>query len=86
VVVSERYIQQCLIPSAIEPRATVVMKETGRDGSFVVYTSTQVPHFTKEILSAVCGTPQHKVRVVAPDVGGGFGSKLNVYGEEAGLG
>jgi carbon-monoxide dehydrogenase large subunit len=83
VVVSERYIQQRLIPSAIEPRATVVMQETGRDGSFVVYTSTQVPHFVKEILSAVCGTPQHKIRVVAPDVGGGFGSKLNVYGEEA---
>ncbi len=83
VVVRERYVQQRLIPSAIEPRATVVTQETGRDGSFVVYTSTQVPHFVKEILSAVCGTPQHKIRVVAPDVGGGFGSKLNVYGEEA---
>ncbi len=83
VVVSERYIQQRLIPSAIEPRATVVMREPGHGGSFTVYTSTQVPHFVKEILSAVCRTPQHKIRVVAPDVGGGFGSKLNVYSEEA---
>ncbi len=83
VVVSERYIQQRLIPSAIEPRATVVTREPGQGGSFTVYTSTQVPHFTREILSAVCGVPQHKLRVVAPDVGGGFGSKLNVYAEEA---
>ncbi len=83
VVVSERYIQQRLIPSAIEPRATVVMREPGHGGSFTVYTSTQVPHFVKEILSAVCKTPQQKIRVVAPDVGGGFGSKLNVYSEEA---
>ncbi len=82
VVVSERYIQQRLIPSAIEPRAVVVAPEPAY-GGFVVYTSTQVPHFVKDILALMCGVPDYKLRVVAPDVGGGFGSKLNVYAEEA---
>jgi carbon-monoxide dehydrogenase large subunit len=82
VVVSERYIQQRLIPSAIEPRAVVVAPEPAY-GGFVVYTSTQVPHFVKDILALMCGVPDNKLRVVAPDVGGGFGSKLNVYAEEA---
>ena len=81
VVVSGRYLQQRLIPSAIETRAVVVQPEpTG--GGFTVYTSTQVPHFVKDVLSAMCGVPETKLRVVAPDVGGGFGSKLNVYSEE----
>jgi carbon-monoxide dehydrogenase large subunit len=47
-----------------------------------VYSSTQVPHFVKDVLSVMCGVPDTKLRVVAPDVGGGFGSKLNVYSEE----
>ncbi len=81
VVVSGRYIQQRLIPSAIETRGVVVQPEP-RGGGFTVYTSTQVPHFVKDVLSAMCGVPEIKLRVVAPDVGGGFGSKLNVYSEE----
>jgi aerobic carbon-monoxide dehydrogenase large subunit len=81
VVVSERYIQQRLIPSAIETRA-VVVQPTPMGGEFTMYTSTQVPHFVKDILSVMCGVPDTKLRVVAPDVGGGFGSKLNVYSEE----
>jgi aerobic carbon-monoxide dehydrogenase large subunit len=81
VVVSERYIQQRLIPSAIETRAVVVNPEPV-NGGFSVYTSTQVPHFVRDILSVMCGVPDSKLRVVAPDVGGGFGSKLNVYSEE----
>ena len=81
VVVKERYIQQRLIPNAIEPRAVVAQPEPG--GSFTVYSSTQVPHILKSVLSAICGVPEHRLRVVAPDVGGGFGSKLNVYPEEA---
>jgi aerobic carbon-monoxide dehydrogenase large subunit len=81
VVVSGRYIQQRLIPSAIETRAVVVQPEpTG--GGFTMYTSTQVPHFVRDVLCAMCGVPETKLRVVAPDVGGGFGSKLNVYSEE----
>jgi carbon-monoxide dehydrogenase large subunit len=80
VVVKERYIQQRVIPSAIETRAVVVEPE--RRGGFTIYTSTQVPHFVKELLAVICGIPEQKLRVVAPDVGGGFGSKLNVYPEE----
>jgi carbon-monoxide dehydrogenase large subunit len=80
VVVRERYVQQRLIPSAIETRAVIAQPEPL--DSFTVYTSTQVPHFVKDVLSVMCGVPDTKLRVVAPDVGGGFGSKLNVYSEE----
>lgn len=51
--------------------------------SFVVDSSTQVSHFVKDMLALVCGVPDNSLRCVAPDVGGGFGSKLNVYAEEA---
>jgi aerobic carbon-monoxide dehydrogenase large subunit len=80
VVVRERYVQQRLIPSAIETRAVIAQPEPL--DSFTVYSSTQVPHFVKDVLSVMCGVPDTKLRVVAPDVGGGFGSKLNVYSEE----
>ena len=82
VVVSGRYVQQRLIPSAIEPRAVVVNPEPAT-GNLTVYTSTQVPHFVKDILAIMCGVSDTKLRVVAPEVGGGFGGKLNVYAEEA---
>ncbi len=82
VVVEGRYIEQRLIPSAIEPRAVVAQKEPVNSG-FIVHTSTQVPHFVRDVLAAVCGVQDSKVRVIAPDVGGGFGGKLNVYSEEA---
>ena len=82
VVVSGRYVQQRLIPSAIEPRAVVVNPEPAT-GALTVYSSTQVPHFVKDILALICGVSDTKLRVVAPDVGGGFGGKLNVYAEEA---
>ncbi len=82
VVVSGRYIQQRLIPSPIEPRAVVVNPDPPT-GAFTLYSSTQVPHFVKDILCLICGVSDLKLRVVAPDVGGGFGVKLNVYAEEA---
>ncbi len=82
LVVKERYIQQRLIPNAIEPRALVAYPEPA-SGGVVLYSATQVPHILRMMLSAVTGIPDHKVRVVAPDVGGGFGSKLNFYVEEA---
>ena len=81
VVVKERYIQQRLLPTAIEPRAVVAMQDPGHDG-YVVYSATQVPHLAKLVLSLATGIPENQIRVVAPDVGGGFGSKLNVYREE----
>ena len=78
VRLKERYIQQRLIPNAIEPRATVAQPDPVHPG-YVVYSATQVPHLAKIILSMATGIPENQVRVVAPDVGGGFGSKLNVY-------
>ncbi|WP_037575904.1 xanthine dehydrogenase family protein molybdopterin-binding subunit [Phaeacidiphilus oryzae] len=81
VVVKRRFRQQRLLPSAMEPRAVVVEPPTGGD-QFTVYSSTQVPHILRVMLALVTGIPEHKLRVVAPDVGGGFGSKLNVYAEE----
>ncbi|MGH3088687.1 MAG: xanthine dehydrogenase family protein molybdopterin-binding subunit [Rubrobacteraceae bacterium] len=81
VVVKERYIQQRLLPTAIECRAVVATQDPV-NGGFTVYSSTQIPHILKSVLAGVCGVPEQKMRVVAPDVGGGFGSKLNVYAEE----
>ena len=81
VVVKERYIQQRLIPNAIEPRAVVAQPEPTNDG-ITLYTATQVPHIVRLMLAAGTGIPDQRVRVVAPDVGGGFGSKLNFYAEE----
>lgn len=82
VVVEGRYLQQRVLPSAMEPRAVVVNPEPV-GGAFTVYTSTQVPHFVRDLLALICGVSDSKIRVVAPDVGGGFGSKLNIYAEEA---
>ncbi|MDX1619365.1 MAG: xanthine dehydrogenase family protein molybdopterin-binding subunit [Nitriliruptorales bacterium] len=80
-VVRRRFINQRLIPNAIEPRA-VVAAPVAAAGEVTLYSSTQVPHVLRLFLAMVTGTPEHKIRVVAPDVGGGFGSKLNVYAEE----
>ncbi|ANH95758.1 carbon monoxide dehydrogenase [Streptomyces sp. SAT1] len=82
VVLSRRYRQQRLIPNAMEPRA-VVVTPLAATGEYTVYSATQIPHILRIMLSVVTGVPEHKLRVVAPDVGGGFGSKLQVYGEEA---
>lgn len=82
VVVEGRYLQQRVIPSPMETRAVVVNPDPIGAG-FTVYSSTQVPHFLRDILAMVCGMSDAKLRVIAPDVGGGFGVKLNVYAEEA---
>ena len=81
VVVSRRYIQQRLLPTAIEPRS-VVAEPVGATGQVTLYSSTQVPHFVRVFSSLVTGIAEQDLRVVAPDVGGGFGSKLDVYAEE----
>ena len=80
--IKERYVQQRLIPMAIEPRGVCVLPEP-YGGDFTVYSSTQIPHILKVMLGITLGLDEHKLRVVAPSVGGGFGSKLNVYAEEA---
>jgi carbon-monoxide dehydrogenase large subunit len=82
VVVKERYLQQRLIPNAIETRG-VVANPDPVTGGFTVYSATQIPHILRFVLATYCGVPEQQLRVVAPDVGGGFGSKLNVYPEEA---
>jgi carbon-monoxide dehydrogenase large subunit len=82
VVMKRRYVQQRLIPNAMEPRSVVVDPTSGME-QFTIWSATQVPHFVRIFMSLVTGIPEHKIRVIAPDVGGGFGSKLDVYAEEA---
>ncbi|MFI6505309.1 xanthine dehydrogenase family protein molybdopterin-binding subunit [Nonomuraea typhae] len=79
VTIDRTYIQQRLIPSAMEPRA--VMASTDGD-SYTLWSATQIPHVLRVMLALTTGIPEHKLRVVAPDVGGGFGSKLQVTAEE----
>ncbi len=81
IVVKRRFIQQRLIPNAMEPRAVVVAPIAAAD-EYTVYSATQIPHILRVLFAVVTGIPEHKLRVVAPDVGGGFGSKLNIYAEE----
>ena len=74
-----------LIPNAIEPRAANAAY-TRADESYTLYVSNQNPHVERLLMTAfVLGLPEHKVRVVAPDVGGGFGSKIFLYAEETAL-
>jgi aerobic carbon-monoxide dehydrogenase large subunit len=80
-VVKERYVQQRLIPSAMEPRGVLVVPAPF-GGDYTVYSATQIPHILKVMLALGLGISETKIRVIAPAVGGGFGSKLNVYAEE----
>ena len=71
-----------LVPNAMEPRAAVGDYDAGT-GVFTLYTTSQNPHVARLVLSAFIGiAPEHKLRVIAPDVGGGFGSKIFIYAEE----
>jgi carbon-monoxide dehydrogenase large subunit len=79
VVIQRTYRQQRLIPSAMEPRA-VVCAPVGDE--YTMWSATQIPHVLRVMLALVTGIPEHKLRVIAPDVGGGFGSKLQVTAEE----
>ncbi|MDA7551719.1 xanthine dehydrogenase family protein molybdopterin-binding subunit [Rhodobacteraceae bacterium] len=72
-----------LVPNAMEPRASTGVFDPGT-GEYTLYTTSQNPHLTRLLICAfVLGIPENKLRVVAPDVGGGFGSKIYHYGEEA---
>ncbi len=72
-----------LVPNAMEPRASIGDYDPGT-GDYTLYTTSQNPHLTRLLISAfVLGIPENKLRVIAPDVGGGFGSKIYHYGEEA---
>ena len=81
VRVSERIVNQRLIPNAMEPRGVVADFNPGTN-HLTVWTSTQIPHLVRLLLALVTGHPEHQIRVIAPDVGGGFGCKLYLYAEE----
>ena len=78
---SERFVQQRLIPMAMEPRAVAAVPQPF-GGDMILYSATQVPHILKVMTALTLGIPEHQMRVIAPAVGGGFGSKLDVYAEE----
>ncbi len=80
-VFHRRYLQQRLIPNAMEPRA-VLVAPISATGEVTLWSATQIPHIVRVLLALSTGIPEHKIRVVAPDVGGGFGSKLDFYREE----
>ena len=71
-----------LVPNPMEPRAALGEYDAGND-NYTLYTTSQNPHVARLVLSAFIGiAPEHKLRVIAPDVGGGFGSKIFIYAEE----
>jgi carbon-monoxide dehydrogenase large subunit len=81
VVVKQRMTNQRLIPNPMETRGVVAQYDRG-PGTLTVWSSTQIPHILRSSLAALLGLAENKVRVVAPEVGGGFGCKLNIYAEE----
>src|SRR3990172_1018611 len=81
VIVQERYTQPRLIPNAIEARGCLAYGSPAA-GEFTLVSATQIPHIARVGHSIATGIPQNKLRIIAPDVGGGFGSKVNVYAEE----
>jgi aerobic carbon-monoxide dehydrogenase large subunit len=82
VVVKERIVNQRLIPTAIEPRACIGHWDQGM-GTMTLWSSTQIPHLLRTQMSLMLGVPEARMHTIAPEVGGGFGSKLNVYADEA---
>jgi carbon-monoxide dehydrogenase large subunit len=81
-IIKQRIVNQRVAPVPIEPRSMVANWDPGMQ-QLTIYSSTQIPHLLRTQLAIVLGVPENKLRVVAPEVGGGFGAKLNVYAEEA---
>jgi carbon-monoxide dehydrogenase large subunit len=81
VVISQRMVNQRLVPNAIEPRGVVAHFEPGKD-AMTIWSSTQNPHILRTMIAAMTGMGQDRVRAIAPEVGGGFGCKINIYAEE----
>jgi len=79
------YHNQKIVPNAIEPRAALAHFDSN-DDKYTLYTTSQAPHMARLIIAAfVLSIPEHKLRVIAPDVGGGFGSKIFTYNDECGV-
>src|SRR3989454_2258686 len=81
-IVRQRMVHQRLTPMAIEPRGCLASFHAG-EGSLTLWTSTQIPHLVRTLLPGMISVPENRIRIVAPEVGGAFGSKLNLYAEEA---
>ena len=81
-IITHRLYHQRLTPMPIEPRAVVASYHRGEQ-ALTLWTSTQIPHLLRTLLPGMLNIPEPKLRIVAPEVGGGFGAKLNVYAEEA---
>ncbi|MGH7526689.1 MAG: xanthine dehydrogenase family protein molybdopterin-binding subunit, partial [Gemmatimonadales bacterium] len=82
VKVKERLVQQRLLPTAIEPRAAVASFNKGT-GHLTLWVTSQNPHIHRFLCSVMLKMPEHHIRVVSPEVGGGFGSKIPAYPDEA---
>jgi carbon-monoxide dehydrogenase large subunit len=80
-VIKQRIINQRLIPTAMEPRVAIADYQPAT-GDLTLYTTTQNPHLIRLLMALVLGQPEHKLRVVSQDVGGGFGSKIYLYADE----
>ncbi|HKD14988.1 MAG TPA: xanthine dehydrogenase family protein molybdopterin-binding subunit [Candidatus Angelobacter sp.] len=84
-IIKQRVLNQRLAPIAMEPRGVLVRYYPGEQ-ELTLWTSTQIPHLARTQIALMLGMPENKLRLIAPEVGGGFGSKLNIYAEEALLG
>jgi carbon-monoxide dehydrogenase large subunit len=82
VVLKQRITSQRLVPNSMETRGALA-EWHARDRTLNLWTSTQIPHLARSILAGQLGIDENRLRLVAPEVGGGFGCKLNVYAEEA---
>lgn len=85
VVIKQRMTNQRLLPTAIETRGATADYDPG-SGELTIWMTSQNPHVHRFLISAITGVPEHKLRIVATDVGGGFGSKLPCFGPEAVVG
>ena len=81
VVISQRMVNHRLVPNAMEARGVLAHYEPGK-GSMTIWSSTQNPHILRTMIAAMTGLGQNDVRAIAPEVGGGFGAKINIYAEE----
>lgn len=82
VVIKERFYEQRVVPNPMETRAAVAQYNPG-SGEMTIWCTSQNPHIHRMVYSGVLGIPESKLRIIAPDVGGGFGAKISVYTEEA---
>jgi carbon-monoxide dehydrogenase large subunit len=81
-IIKHRLRHQRLTPMPLEPRGVVASYHRG-EGTLTLWSSSQIPHLVRTLLPNMIGVAENKLRIVAPEVGGGFGAKLNVYAEEA---